>query len=172
MGLMGRGTQATGLGMALLVFAACAPAAAQTDRLAKLRAEFESAQDPAEKAKKATKLGDAQMEKMHQAVRAGNYEEALNVVEEYRDTVKTAFRGLKESARDAEKKPAGFKQLQIHIRRAVKKIKDASLALPFEMRDGVNGPIKELNEIEAELINLLFPRQPGRVPEKKKEGGE
>src|SRR5574337_825180 len=83
------------------------------DHIGELRAQFNHETDPVRKAKALPKLGDAQFNQVRQETDAGHYAEALKIVEEYRDEVKAADAALKASGLDAERRPAGFKQLQI-----------------------------------------------------------
>jgi hypothetical protein len=146
------------------------PALAQ-DRVAELQAQFNRETDPVRKAKILPKLGDAQFDSARGETDAGRYAQALKIIEEYRDEVKTAEAALKASGIDAERKPAGFKQLQIHIRKSVREIEQTILALPDAERPPFEAVRQQLMGIEKGLIDMLFPRQPEKKPEKEKKKG-
>lgn len=130
-----------------------------------LRAAWKAEADPVRKSKLLTRMGEAQLGRLRQQAAAGRYEEALKAIEEYRDDVKATHSALRASGRDAERKPAGFKQLQIHLRKGIRVLNDTILQLPVDMRQFFEPVRRDLDEIDKDLIEALFPRR----PEKKKE---
>jgi len=146
------------------------PALAQ-DRIAELQEQFNRETDPVRKAKILPKLGDAQLDSARRETDAGRHAQALKILEEYRDEVKAAEAALKASGIDAERKPAGFKQLQIHIRKSVREIEQTILALPDAERPPFEAIRQELVGIEKELIDMLFPRRPRKNQEKENKKG-
>ena len=118
--------------------------------------------DPVQNAKAAVKKGELQLAQVRRELNAENYGEALRVLIEYRDAMKSAHASLKASGRDAEKKPGGFKNLQIHIRQSVQRLDQTILTLPVEERGPFDSIRKELDSIDKELIDVLFPRQPAK----------
>ncbi|MBI1750940.1 MAG: hypothetical protein HY234_11655 [Acidobacteria bacterium] len=126
--------------------------------------------DPVQKAKVVVRQGEAQLELVRREVKAENYDEALRVLSEYRDAIKSAHAGLKASGRDAEKKPGGFKNLQIHLRRSVQRLDQTILSLPVEQREPFEAIRRELDAMDKELIDALFPRQPAKKAGETKPG--
>ncbi|MBI1738813.1 MAG: hypothetical protein HYR58_06150 [Acidobacteria bacterium] len=126
--------------------------------------------DPVKTAKEVVRRGDAQLAQMRQEIRNENYDAALRVLREYRDAVKSAHAGLKASGRDAEKKPGGFKNLQIHIRQNIPRLEHSILSVPVEQREPFEAIRKELDTIDRELIDALFPRQPSKKAGEAKPG--
>jgi chorismate mutase len=120
------------------------------------------ANDPVRDAKNVVRQGELQLAQMRQEIRNENYDAALLALQEYRDAVKSAHAELKESGRDAEKKPSGFKDLQIHIRRSIPRLEQSILSVPVEQREPFEAIRKELDKIDRELIDALFPRQPSK----------
>ena len=141
------------------------------DRLAELRARFSQQNDPVRKAKVLSKLGQAEIELLRKEVSAGQYAEALRLLEEHREEVKATYAALKQSGINPEKKPGGFKDLQIHLRKTSRQLRDAILILPYSQREPFHTIRGELEEMESELIDMLFPRQPGKSPEERKRKG-
>jgi hypothetical protein len=137
-------------------------AAALAQDLSPLRSRFERETDPVRKARAFTALGAAQMRHLRQALRVENYELAAQVLEDYHKGVVTAHDGLKASGINAEKRPSGFKQLQIHVRQSLRELDNVILALPLREREPFDKVHAELEGIERELLRALFPRQPGR----------
>lgn len=159
--------------LSLMVTAAvCLPAAVDwnaQDSAARLRTQFQQESDPVRKAKAACKFGDAQIKQMRGEIDAGNVSGALQTLEDYRNTIRTAFAGLKESGINAEKKPSGFKQLQLHLRSNLGRLLDSVMSIPLDEREPFEAIRKELEKMDNELIDMLFPRQPGkRIPDRKR----
>ncbi|HEX2711050.1 MAG TPA: hypothetical protein VHM88_02345 [Candidatus Acidoferrales bacterium] len=146
-------------------------AAPVQNRIAELQSQFKRESDPVRKAKTLTKLGDAQLELARRETDAGHADRALQLIEEYRDEAKIAEAALKASGLDAERQPAGFKQLQIHVRKSVREIEQTIQALPDEERPPFEVIRQELMHIDKELVDLLFPRQPGKSANQEKKKG-
>jgi hypothetical protein len=146
------------MGLALLL---CAGTAA---------GQVAQADDPVKKAKDVVRLGELQLEQVRREVREEDFDAALRVLQEYRDAVKSAHAGLKASGKDAEKKPNGFKNLQIHIRQNLPRLKLTILSVPIEQREPFEAIRKELDAIDRELIDVLFPRQPSKKAGETKPG--
>ena len=138
------------------------PAARAQDRVAELQAQFNRETDPVRKAKILPKLGDAQFDQLRRQTDAGDYVQAVRILGDYRNEVKTAETALKATGVDAERKPAGFKQLEIHLRKSLRELDQTILVLPDDQRPPFQDIRQELASIEKELIDRLFPRQPGK----------
>ena len=141
------------------------------ENIAALQAQFRGENDPVRKVKVLSKLGDAQFQLMRKETDAGNYAQALQALEDYRDEVGAAEAALKATGVDPERRPRGFKQLQIHVRKSLREVDQTILALPSEQRPPFEAIHRELLRVEKELIDLLFPRQPGKNPDKEKSKG-
>jgi hypothetical protein len=148
---------------AALVFMPAA-ALAQASQLEAHKARFQRESSPVEKAKLMRKLGEAQLDAAREHARTGQVDAALEMVASYRDAVVLAHGGLKSSGINAERKPGGFKQLEIHVRQGLRRLEDLILAIPVDRREPFEAIRKQLDEIDRELIEMLFPRR----PEKKK----
>jgi hypothetical protein len=147
---------------AAALFAAPLAALPQQSRLDRERARFQAETDPVRRAKALARLGDEKLNALQQELAAGEFDAARNLMEVHLKNVKSTFEGLQASGRDAEKKPDGFRQLEMHIRRSIRSLGEAILSMPHEERERF-GEIKgELEEIDRELLRMLFPRRPGR----------
>ena len=56
------------------------------------------------------------------------------VMEKYRDNVRAALEALKKTHPDAEKHSSGYKQLEIHVGKGMREIRDVILAVPEPFR--------------------------------------
>jgi hypothetical protein len=139
--------------------------------LDKLELRFAQETDPVRKARAFPKLGEARLNVLRGQLRDEDFAAGSKTLQQYRDEARTAFAGLKSSGIDAEKKSNGFRQLQIHLRRSIRQLADLITLLPFAEREPLETIQKELDQMERELINMLFPRQPGYRPKRPAKGG-
>jgi len=134
------------------------------DDLARRRREFDSQTTPVAKAKKLPNLGDAQFEAARRAMRDAKFDEALRLLLDYRDLVTSTRQALLAVVPNPEKKSAGFKQMEIHVRKSLDKMTDIVADAPVEQRGLFEAIRADLDAIGKLLIRDLFPRQPGRTP--------
>jgi hypothetical protein len=146
---------------AIASLALIAPVAAQ-DRMAADLARYEQESDPVHKSRNLVKLGDDQIEASRKQLKAGDDVGSLHTLEQYRDEIQHMAEVLKSTGVDAEKKPAGFKELQISIRENVRRIDDLILSLPADKRPFFREVRTDLVKTQNELIDALFPRKPDR----------
>ncbi|HVO56758.1 MAG TPA: hypothetical protein VMT51_03580 [Dongiaceae bacterium] len=146
---------------ALFLVAAAARAA---ETLEQLQQRFDKETDGIHKAKLMQKLGDAQFEKERQAARDNDYLTVGLVMEKYRDNVRAALDLLKKTHPDAEKHPGGYKPLEMHLGRGIREVHDVLLVMPDAYRPPMQIVERDLRDMDAELLRLLFPRRPGEQP--------
>ncbi len=140
----------------LAALALSAPLAAQ-DRLAADLAKYQHEVDPVHKARELAKLGDEQVELARKQSKAGDSEASLHTLEQYRDEVSETVAALKGTGVNAERKPAGFKELQISLRETVRHIDDLILTLNVDQRPFFRVVRNDLSTKHNELIDALFP---------------
>ncbi len=137
------------------------------DPLGDLKNQFLRENDPTRKGKALVKLGNAQFDLARRALDTSDYTMAVELFHDYRDEVRTAVSSLRAVTADPERHPGGFKQLQIHVRKSIRELDQIILSLPEGQRSPFDELRKDLLGSEKELIDLLFPRQPEKIP-----GGE
>ena len=135
------------------------PLAAQ-DRLTVKLTRYQQETDPVRKARALAKLGDDQIALARKQLKDGEDVASLQTLEQYRDEVQQTAAGLKATGIDAEKKPAGFKELQISLREIVRRIDDLILTLPVDKRPFFREVRSDLAKTQNDLIDALFPRRP------------
>jgi hypothetical protein len=150
---------------AIAALALAAPLAAQ-DRLAVALAQFQHETDPVRKARDLSKLGNDQVEEAKKQLNSGEDVASLHTLEQYRDEVQETVAGLETGGVDAEKKPAGFKELQISLRETIRRVDDLILTLPVDKRPFFRDVRADLAKAQYELIDSLFPRKPNQSPKK------
>jgi hypothetical protein len=140
-----------------VLFAATATAQSQT---ANLRAQFAKETSPVHKAKLMPRLGDAELREISDAFKAGHLEDAEAGLVQYVTQIQECSKGLDAAHLDADKHPDGFKQLEISVREALRRLDpliaslDAGEQVPFLFRR------KQLDEMLEHLNHELFPRGP------------
>lgn len=145
-------------------------AAAPADDIKQLQARFDRENNSVRKAKLLEKLGDAQLEETRRASQANDYTALGLVMEKYRDNARAAVAALKKDHADAERHTGGFKQLQIHVHKAIRDVDEILVIAPEEYRPPIEIVRRDLAALDDELLNLLFPRRPeGKKPEEKKD---
>lgn len=138
--------------------------------LAKDRAKFEQETDPVHKAKLMVHLGRAEFEEIEKQAANNNLDEALKGAREYEAQADLVAKALDARGVSAEKHASGFKELQISVREALRRLNDLMVGFSSDEQKPFQ-PIRDnLDSLNRHLINELFPRQPtGRLePEKKK----
>jgi hypothetical protein len=148
--------------MALMAaLALCAPLAAQ-DRFAESLAKYQNETDPVRKSRALVKLGDEQVDLAKRQLKADDEVASLHTLEQYRDEVRDTVVGLRGTGVDAERKPAGFKELQISLRETIRRVDDLILTLNVDKRPFFREVRNDLFTYQNELIDDLFPRRPDR----------
>ena len=147
----------------LMMLGAMVPAGnthSATEDVNALQARFDRETNSVHKAKLLERLGDAQLELTRRASQANDYKTIGLVMEKYRDNVRAAVDALKKDHRDAEHHTSGFKQLQIHVHRALRDVDETLVVAPDEYRPPLEIVRRDLAAIDDELLELLFPRHP------------
>jgi hypothetical protein len=153
---------------AMLLAAAlgCASAGGVVEDLAQLQERFDHENDAVRKAKLLPKLGDLQFEKERAAAKANDFVTVGLVMEKYRDNARAALQALKKAHPEAEKHSSGFKQMEIHVGKGLVEIRDVIITMPEPLRPPMELVQKDLQDIDVELLRMLFPRRPGEQPGK------
>ena len=150
---------------AFSMLALCAPLAAQ-DPLAAALAQYQHETDPVRKARELVKFGGEQIELAKKQLKSGDEVGSLHTLEQYRDEVRETIVALKATGVDAEKKPAGFKELQISLRETIRHIDDLIFTLPVDKRPFFREVRADLVVAQNDLIDELFPRKPDQKSRK------
>jgi hypothetical protein len=150
----------------LVVLAACSCAVrtaslqAQFDkRLTRLEAERDKLKrttDPIDRTKTDITIADVLLSLAGDAVRAGEPELLEKRLNEYVDTIQDAHQTMVKSGRDAERKPGGFKELEIALRKQMRILEDIGHGLTFDQREPVDKARQQASEIHDDLFKALF----------------
>jgi hypothetical protein len=143
----------------------CAPLAAQ-DRFAEDLARYQHETDPVRKARELAKLGDEQIDVAKKQLKAGDEVASLHTLEQYSDEVRETVAALNNMGVDAEKKPSGFKELQISLRETIRRVDDLIFTLNVDKRPFFREVRNDLFTNQNQLIDKLFPRNPEHSAQK------
>lgn len=140
----------------LLLALSLLPPQATGDELDKQRQRLARATDPGERAKISVKIGEELLEQLTRAYKKGATAEGERLLGDYLDTVKTAGRALLDSGRDARRRPKGFKELEIHLRKGDRKLQDVSRLLTYDQQEVFEQARKEMEALRQELLAALM----------------
>jgi hypothetical protein len=149
---------------AAMALALCGPLIAQ-DRLAQDLAKYQREADPVRKTRALIKLGDEQVELAKKQLKEDEVA-SLHTLEQYRDEVRETIAALNSTGADPERRPAGFKELQISLRETIRHIDDMILTLNVDKRPFFRDVRNDLFMDQNQLIDELFPRKPDHAPSK------
>jgi hypothetical protein len=130
--------------------------------LAEDLAKYQHEGDPVHRARELAKLGDEQIDLARRQLKADQEVDSLHTLEQYRDEVRETVTALIGMGVDAERKPAGFKELQISLRETIRRIDDLILTLNVDKRPFFREVRNDLFMNQNQLIDKLFPRRPER----------
>jgi hypothetical protein len=143
----------------VVTMAACWSAAVGQAKIADLRAHFLREPNPVNKAKLMPQLGDAEFAEIDADVTQEKFPEALDVLQHYRDEVQLCDKGLSAAGVDAEKHPAGFKQLQFSLRDSLRRLDAVIVNMTGDEQAPFLAIRTDLAEINLRLIQQLFPHE-------------
>src|SRR5580704_6503257 len=137
-----------------------APSDKSKPTTSELQTRFDHETNSVHKAKLFEKLSDEQLAEVRHASQASDYNAVGTIMEKYRDNARAAVAALKKEHPNAEHQINGYKQLQIHIRRAIRDLKETVLLAPDEYKPPLQLVERDLALIDDELLQSLFPSPP------------
>jgi hypothetical protein len=148
--------------LVLLVLATMPVLASEAGNPDDLQARFEHEPNSVHKAKLFERLGDEQLAETRRASQAADFATVGEVMEKYRDNARVALNALKKEHPDAERQLNGYKQLQMHVRKALRELKEMVIIAPAEYKPPLQLVQNDLASMDDELLGMLFPRRPGK----------
>jgi hypothetical protein len=129
----------------------------RAEQLQKERSKFEKESDPADRAKIGIKISELLLDDVGDSMRAGEFEAMERQLDEYAAIIQDAHQTLVDSGRDAVRRPGGFKELEIALRKHVRKFDDFARTLTLERRDLLERTRDLVADIRDKLLKALFP---------------
>ena len=129
------------------------------ERLERERAHLKTLSDPVDRTKSDIAISEILLSLAGDAVRSGEPEVLQKRLGEYVDAIEDAHQGLMKTGRDAHKKPKGFKDLEIVLRRQIRTLEDIGKGLTFDQREPVEKAKQQASDIRDDLLKALFGEQ-------------
>lgn len=145
------------LSIALLALANVSPG---QNNLAELRSRLEHETNPVSKAKIMHDLGEVEFKEIERDVSGGHLPEGLAILKQYDAEVHTCVQALDKKGENAEKHPAGFKQLQFSLRESLRRIDALLPGMTADDQAPFLDVRNDLSDLDQHLFRELFPREP------------
>ena len=157
------------LAAALVLGPALTPAVrADQDATAELQSRFEHETDAVHKAKLIQPLGEAQFEEIRVDVDGGNYPDAVRILDRYRDEARSCVERLDAKKINAAKHSSGFKELQISLQEALRRLDEIVVELTADQQPEFASVRGDLQKMDDHLVQELFPSSPAPSPSAEK----
>jgi len=143
--------------LALVLLANVAPG---QNNLAELRSRLEHETNPVSKAKIMHDLGELEFKEIERDVSGGHLSEGLAILKQYDAEVHTCVQALDKKGENAEKHPAGFKQLQFSLRESLRRIDALMPGMTADDQAPFLEVRNDLSEVDQHIFRELFPREP------------
>lgn len=115
--------------------------------------------DPVDRTKTQIKITEILLTLVSDAVRSGDLELMESRLEDYTARIQDAHQTMMKTGRDAHRRPKGFKELEIALRRQVRQLEDIGGGLSFDQREPVEKARDQASSIRDELLKALFGEQ-------------
>jgi len=145
------------LGVVLAAVLSVALAAAD-DTLQELRDKLARERDADDRAKITVHIGEMLLGQIAEALKESDLEAGKGLLDEYVEAMRQAYEDLSESGRDARRKPKGFKDLEIHLRRSHKTLEELGHLLSFDELEPLQKAMEEIDAIREKLLDNLMSR--------------
>jgi hypothetical protein len=150
-------------GLAVLGILISGMSAAGRDTEKQLLRQIQIEQNPVKKAKDEIKLGSLKLAQIKDAYSHGQVDAGQKLLPSFLDTMKTSWKTLQDSGRNAAKQPGGFRELEIALREDVRTLHDLGRTVSYYDRQPLENAAQELETIHGEVIHALFPGAPPRT---------
>jgi len=111
---------------------------------------------PVAKAKIWIKMSEIDLDEAAQRIKDGELDDANKFLTRYIDVIRQANETLKNSQRNAQKNPAGFKEFEISLRKQLRKLADLKLSYPFEQRQKIEEAIAGAESAQGDMLQAIF----------------
>jgi hypothetical protein len=112
--------------------------------------------DPVGRTKTSIKISDILISLSSEAARNGDIEIMDQRLDDYVATIQEAHQTMMKTGRDAHKKSAGYRDLEIALRKQINQLKDVGQAVTFDQRAGVEKARDEAARIRDDLLKAIF----------------
>jgi hypothetical protein len=131
------------------------------DRLQKERDKLNHLTDPIDRTKADINIAEILLSLAGDAIRTGEPEVLGKRLNEYVETIRDAHQTMMKTGRDAHRKPKGFKELEIALRRQIRMLDDLAKGVTFDQREPVEKAKQEASDLREDIFKALFGEQNG-----------
>lgn len=128
---------------------------------------IEHEQDPVRKAKLEIRLAHLKLARADEACQKDEHDVCQQSLDAYLEAVRSSWKDLKSSGKNAVRSPSGFRELDIALRENNHQLEDLKRRMPIEDRGVLDPVIQETDKVHNEVFGALFPSGAGRSKEKK-----
>ena len=128
----------------------------RSEQLQRERERLKREKDPVGHTRIQIAISDILLSFAGDAVRNGDLAEMQKQLNEYCAAIQDAYQTMMNTGRDANRKPGGFKDLEIALRRHIIRIDDYAQALTYEQREPLSKAKTEASELRDHLIKVLL----------------
>jgi len=118
---------------------------------------IQSEPNPVKKAKYEIRFANLKLEQARDAYEQRDVQLGSKLLEVFVEHMKTSWRILQESGRQAAKQPQGFKELDISLRQDVRLLEDLRHRVAYFDRGPVDKAAQEMERVRSEVLRALFP---------------
>jgi hypothetical protein len=129
------------------------------ERLQRERDKLNRLTDPVDRTKTGIAISEILLSLASEAIKTGEPEMLGKRLNEYTDTIRDAHETMMKTGRDAHRKPKGFKDLEIALRRQIRVLDDLAHSVSFDQRDPVDKAKAQASDLREELLKALFGEQ-------------
>ncbi len=145
----------------LVLTLAFAVVQAPPDKTAEIRARYVKETNAVHKAKILPQLAESEYAEVQGLLKSDNAAEAGAIVKQMADEAAECREALDRKVHDPEAHPDGYRQLQISVRRTLRRINEDILpTLSLDEQKPFLDARDSLNEIDGALMLALFPKRP------------
>jgi hypothetical protein len=143
----------------ILIFALLPGISFGQKQLPELRTRFAHTADPIQRAKMMPQIEEAGFQVISTSIDEGKFNDALAVLQDFRDDVESCEQGLDEKHINAEKHPNGFKQLEFALRESMRHLDGILVGLTDDEQEPFVKLRSDFDKLNRHLIRQLFPSQ-------------
>jgi len=129
------------------------------ERLQRERDKLTRQTDPVDRTKTYITVCDILLSLAGDAIKSGEPEVLGKRLDEYVTAISEAHQTMMKTGRDAHKKPKGFKDLEIALRRQIRLLDDLARTVSFDQRDPVEKAKERASDAREDIFRALFGEQ-------------
>jgi hypothetical protein len=120
------------------------------------RKKLDRTKNPEDRTESLMKIADIELEYVTEAVKSKDASKMHSSIDQYRQTVTSARNTMMNSGLDPYKKSAGYRNVELGLRKHVRILEDTAKQLSLEQRAPVEETIRTITKIREEFLRALF----------------